>query len=360
MSASSSSYATGTTTPATSRRRFLLGAATGVGAASSLLSRPNQSSATPIITNFPTTGADGRGITIATKLGNGSKRVAIANKESTSVTVRNTDGSLVGDFTVGTQPFGLTTDPMTGHVWVTLAGESRVVELDPVDGAVNSFGTTAITPSARGIVAGNGSVWVTNFDQANVTELDAKSGKVLSQFAVGTPLVSNPFGICLDDWGNLWIALTGENRIIRVNPRNGNIQKSVPLTVGVVPRAVTYHGGFVWAATTTSIVASVPNPNGTVAKIRARDGVLQAEIPVGPNCRDLVVVGDLVYVCCADSPHQVWEVDAVAEQVTRQFPVCLFPHGIAFDGDSLWVSSGTGPPDPTFNTKVTIESCTLL
>src|SRR5690349_3776096 len=84
-----------------SRRRFLVGATAGLGALGSLVTSPKEALASPTITSFPA-GNDSCGVAIATHLGNGSKRVVIANLADTFVTVRNTsDGSLVGNFDVG-------------------------------------------------------------------------------------------------------------------------------------------------------------------------------------------------------------------------------------------------------------------
>jgi DNA-binding beta-propeller fold protein YncE len=336
--------------PASSRRRFLGTAAASLGAAS-MLSFSRQALAAPTINSF-SAGNDSRGVAIATQLSDGSKRIVIANMGETFVTVRNSgDGSLVGNFQVGGGTFGAAYDPMTGHVWLTQTGQDRVLDFDPATGSYTSFGAGSIGLSCRGIVAGNGNIWVTNFNDALLTKLDATTGSVLNQFSIGTASSSAPFGTCLDDWGNVWVALMGENSIIRVNPQSGSIDKRV--TVGAAPRAVTYDNGFVWAST------SVGN---TVAKIRARDGVLIAETSVGQNCRDLVVAGRYVYVDCPDGGlFQVWELDRASAAVTRQiqFPSIVYAHGIAFDGeDNLWVSSGGAVPPLCY--KVTITSTSLL
>ena len=76
-------------------------------------------------------------------------------------------GAGVGNYNVGTQPYGICFDGAS--IWVANRGSANVTKLNAGTGAV--IGTYSVGPSPSGICFDGASIWVSNFGSTNVTKL---------------------------------------------------------------------------------------------------------------------------------------------------------------------------------------------
>jgi len=134
-------------------------------------------------------------------------------------------GSRLGQFQ---SPHGISLDHQ-GNIWIADTGNHRVVEIDPQGHYVRSFGQ-----------AGDGiAQFHTPFDllvehDGNLVILDSENTDALKRFsatgdfitAFGSDLVAyNPRGMGIDSEGNLYLADTGKNRILRISKSGAFLQQ---------------------------------------------------------------------------------------------------------------------------------------
>jgi DNA-binding beta-propeller fold protein YncE len=113
-----------------------------------------------------------------------------------------------------------------GSLWVASLLDSAVMELDAESGRVlrtieSSSGKPFYRPS--GVAATGDDLWVLNHGHATVrstlTHLDAQTGKVIGV----TDLPGHNAGGPLLAGGQLWITLTQERTVVRVDPATGRV-----------------------------------------------------------------------------------------------------------------------------------------
>ena len=93
----------------------------------------------------------------------------VTNNGSNTVTkLKAGDGSLVGTYAVGIEPWGIV---LGSSIRVTNSGDSTVTKLNASDGAL--VGTYAVTGGAQAVAFGGTNIWVTNIELSTVTKLNA-------------------------------------------------------------------------------------------------------------------------------------------------------------------------------------------
>jgi sugar lactone lactonase YvrE len=146
-------------------------------------------------------------------------------------------------------PVGIAVDA-SGALWVADAGNNRVLRYDGATGAVSGATTTAdqvigqatFTASTSGLtlatlnsprgvwIDGSGNLWVADAGNNRVLRYDAaaslgdgpNASRVIGQpdgttgaAATTQAGLSGPTSVCVDASGNLWVADTGNNRVLR-------------------------------------------------------------------------------------------------------------------------------------------------
>jgi len=129
----------------------------------------------------------------------------VSNFSSGTVSKISPSGALIGNFTVGTNPFGLAID-LNGNAWVSNVGGS-VIELNPA-GAIQA---TIAMSNVWGIAIDPfGNIWISNRFGNQVTKLSS-SGTVIGTFST---VSGTPYGIAFDANGDAWTADTsGTNSV---------------------------------------------------------------------------------------------------------------------------------------------------
>jgi YVTN family beta-propeller protein len=123
-------------------------------------------------------------------------------------------------------------------------------------------------------------VWVANPDHGSVGVLDADQLVFLAEIDVG----AQPSALALDEGGQVWIVLEGDDRLVRIDPVTRTITASVALGYGARPVAVLFDAaGWGYVALAGA---------GQVRRFHAVSGQLQAALAMGPHPHALALSAD--------------------------------------------------------------------
>jgi DNA-binding beta-propeller fold protein YncE len=206
-------------------------------------------------------------------------------------------------------------------LWTANAADGTVTRLDPRrPGEPGS--TVAIGADAVDVAAGPDATWVTNGSAGTVTRLAPGSGEVLGRVAVGR----YPTAIAVGPQ-DVWVVDSGEGTVVRVDPR-GNRVVGRPVRVGRDPRDVVLAAGLVWVANAG---------DGTVSVLSARTGrPVRRPIRVGGAPTALAGAGGRVLVL--DATGRISGIDAPSGRLRRLGGVRGTPGAIAAWGGDIWMT----------------------
>jgi DNA-binding beta-propeller fold protein YncE len=158
----------------------------------------------------------------------GSHRMARYTSQGQLIGEWGSAGSGPGEFN---QPFGVSVDPRTGHVYVVDTGNARVQVFEVNGGYLRELRDPRLSmfPGAPAGIAfdpGSGSVWVTNPETHIVLKFDAQ-GEVVLQLGDGIPLRELgrfrwPRSVAVDGQGLVYVTDTDSERIQYFAP-NGSV-----------------------------------------------------------------------------------------------------------------------------------------
>lgn len=176
----------------------------------------------------------------------------------------------------------------SGNLWVADAGNNRILEFKPpFQAGMNAslvLGQSNFTTSAPGTTATNlsfpdaltyahGVLWVSESDNSRVTGFVApfSTGEgatyVLGQAnfstsdSVGPTAYYNPLGVSVDSHGDLWVSVTGQNRVLEYQPPFSS-NESPALVIGQSSFATVASG--VGPADLYQPLGAWVGPNGTL------------------------------------------------------------------------------------------------
>ncbi len=251
---------------------------------------------------------------------------------------------LVKEFSLPTAdsgPHGLTIDPQ-GHVWYTGNRAALIGRLDPTTGKVTEYPMP--DPQARDphtpILGKNGILWFTVQSGNYVGRLDTASGAVTLK-QVATPKAM-PHGIVLTRADDPFFALSGTNKIGRIDPQSMDIKEFI-LPEGARPRRLAVAAGdFIWYGDSARGMLGRLDPNTGSVKEWATPG--------GPKSAPWGVAstpdGAIWYSESGVTPNTVVRFDPVTE-TTQSWPIPsgggVVRHMVASRDGSLWLAcSGVG------------------
>jgi outer membrane protein assembly factor BamB len=272
------------------------------------------------------------------------------------ITYRHEAGS-VGDMAVG-----------DGSVWLTVTSNAvpargELVRLDPV--TVRALRTTPLADYPLRVSVGNGRAWLLMMRQVEsrqVIAVDVASGEVLFETPLeGTVRGQPELSSIAVGSGGVWVALpehtTGANRIVRLDPRSGQVVATIPLPG--VPQALAT-GADVWVGTVDGRLLRIDPASNTVA----------GDTHLGEEVFDLAVDGASVWATTrtAHAAVELLGIDARSAQVVTRTGVPISV--VAADGGQVWVANYGFPPpadtgyvaqfDPTTNRLVRSTSLTTV
>lgn len=115
-------------------------------------------------------------------------------------------------------PYGITIDPQ-GMVWFTESSTTRLGRLDPNTGQISYFSLSGSNDPLMEVASdAHGMIWATSFSSGLLLRFDPRTGAFKPYYA---PFKGNGaggvYGISLSPDGEVWVALTGENSIARLD-----------------------------------------------------------------------------------------------------------------------------------------------
>ncbi len=185
--------------------------------------------------------------------------------------------------TLRAQPWRICCEPATGHLFVTALGDACVLRIDPAQNAV--IATIPVAAYPHEIVAdGKGAVWVSHPLGDRLSRIDVASGSVEE-----VALAGQPFALCRDASGRLWISCL--NAIVHFDPVGRKELRRVGLGQKWFPGGLTHNAGDgkIWFACSGNDVVGIVNPSNYAVSWRNSG--------TWPACAD----------CHPDDPaHTVW------------------------------------------------------
>jgi YVTN family beta-propeller protein len=150
-----------------------------------------------------------------------------------------------------------------GHVWGVF-GKSALVRIQPA--SMRASGSTPTDVGAAEVLVAHRSVWVTNSAGASVQRFDPRT---FEEGPLEDPTVGRgPNGLAADRQA-VWVAISGEDAVARIDPSAGSI---FYIPVGDGPEAVAVGADAVWVANRL---------DGTVSRIDPEKNEVVAKIEVG-------------------------------------------------------------------------------
>lgn len=151
------------------------------------------------------------------------------------------------------------------------------------------------------------------------------------------PTSDFPDGIAIGPDGNIWVAITGDDQVLRIDARTGETQ-AVPFSfppdrvpeAGPDPLALTVtDDGFIWVSFRNLGFILRVDPNTITAS---------GQVPIGSRANALVQAGSSLLVSTGEG---VDVVDMNSMEVTASIPIGN-PAGMAVDGTNVWVVNRAG------------------
>lgn len=145
-------------------------------------------------------------------------------------------------------PNGIAVDS-NGNVWFVLGNRSTLAELIPSNGTIREFpipGAGIYTSLCWGMVyqASKNMIWFTD-DNTNAVYGFAISTHIFTRYTLSQPQ-SSPFGIAVDNQGNVWFAEAGSNKLGEITSSGQLKETSIPSPPGSPAGVTVDKSGTVW------------------------------------------------------------------------------------------------------------------
>jgi DNA-binding SARP family transcriptional activator/ABC-type transport system substrate-binding protein/streptogramin lyase len=252
----------------------------------------------------------------------GAFAASVADRSLVAVSAR---GSRVGRrASLGVAPGGVAVG--AGAVWVSDAGGSVVMRVDPAYGTADRVRLPGVGPIGS-LAFGAGSLWAADFGlftrptaTDGIARIDPGTGRIQARISVWQP------GALAFGAGALWIGRSGA--VLRLDPASNRVEGSVRLAGEVSSLAL--GGGYVWART-----------DSTLWQIQPSGPTVVRGFPIPPGRGQLAWVDGSVWVADASAGTLV-EIDPATGAATRH-RVGGGPISLAAGGGSA-LFAGVGQP----------------
>ena len=199
---------------------------------------------------------------------------------------------------------------------------NSVAVIDASGGAMHD--AIPVGQSPEGIAYGAGSVWVTNSGDNTVMRINPKTHEVIQTVLVG----SNPVDIAVSDT-RAWVANAGDGTVSEIDT-NTSMPVGTPIPVGSLPGAIAADDNGAWVAN---------SGDGTIQHIDARSGRAGSAVTVGEDPQGIALDGTSLWVSSAKS-RVVSHLDArTGQPVGPPINVGAGAKGIAVADGSVWVAN---------------------
>lgn len=220
-------------------------------------------------------------------------------------------------------------------VWVTTA-KHELLKMAP-DGQVLGYvpiakGGPTAGEGYFGVAVGEGSVWAANPAENAVYRVDPGTLRVIARISVGP----DPWGVAVGA-GHVWVAIhhgTDHGALERIDPETNRVDGHVPLgPPNQGPGKVTTSGSAVWVAV-----------DGDNVLVRVDPATLEItkRIPVKGVCGGIAAAGSDIWVAGRICGSGLTRVDTVKGAAGDTVDLMGMTLGVAADADSVWVASTLG------------------
>ena len=133
-------------------------------------------------------------------------------------------------------PYGIAVD-LRGMIWFTQTSNTRIGRLDPASGHISFFAMHGLdTPLMEIASDTHGIIWATSFANGLLLRLDPQTGAFTPYFA---PFTGNSagglYGLTITPPGEVWITITAENKLARLDVANNRFLYYPIPTQGSLP-----------------------------------------------------------------------------------------------------------------------------
>ena len=165
-------------------------------------------------------------------------------------------------------------------------------------------------------------LWVVNPDHGTVARLNADTGALLGQTDLDlfNEEASRPMSVAVAPNGEAWVALSGTDEVVVVNPSGGIVER-IDTGFGSAPQAVAMRRDGAKVFVSTRGGAAEPG-HGRLLRFDRATRALDDAVDLGPSAGAIAVTGDgsRVFVArflSAKDFGEIWEVDGNAMNLTR-------------------------------------------
>jgi parallel beta-helix repeat protein len=229
-------------------------------------------------------------------------------------------------------------------LWVNDGFDAVIYRFDPY---TNTTLKSLIAPTShpRGLAWDGESIWLASWDSPRaIYKIDPANGSVLTSFP--PPFSGHPDGLA---WDGLYLWIGEEDgRIYKVDPSNGSavFSFSVPYEPSGNPRGLTWDGTSMWVG-----YQSV----GLIKRHDADGNVLACfESPSGSYQQGLAWDGQHLWSTGGDNVIYKLPVAFIILRVPEDFLTIQSAINAAYDGDTVFVSSGTYHENVVVNKTISL------
>lgn len=247
---------------------------------------------------------------------------------STVVRIDASSGAVRKVIRVGPDPLELRV--AAGQIWTQNFGDGSMTRIDPA----TERAVTVPAGKVAGLTTDGDDLWVAE-DGNHLSKIDGKTGVEEGTIQIGsTPLfeVGNA-GFPAVGGGSIWLTVPkagspgAAQSLWRIEPESGRVLAKIAIGRDPVPPFV--EDGRVWVITADALLRLD----------MASDQTIPIAVASGPF--GLAAGAGSLWVG-HESPTEVWRLDPATGKVSAKVDVGEAVRGLAFGGDRLWVTTGTG------------------
>ncbi|MBS1501601.1 MAG: beta-propeller fold lactonase family protein, partial [Bacteroidetes bacterium] len=259
----------------------------------------------------------------------------ICNSGGNTVSVIATaQNSVVANFAVGTNPWGVALSPDNTRVYVTNQTSNNVSVINTATRSV--IGTINVGNGPEGVIVNNdgSKVYVANQSSANVSVISTATNSVVATIKTG----SGPRGLSISpDGSRLYVGNSVDNTVSVINTATNAIIATIPVGLAPFGMVINIDGSKLY----------VVNFNGnSVSVINTAADIVTATVPVGTNPVEAALSpdGSALYVTNSNSAS-LSKINTQTNTVTSVMTlVATNPDGLSVtpDGSRIYVSNFSG------------------
>jgi virginiamycin B lyase len=132
----------------------------------------------------------------------------------------DTASGRIVEFPTSGGPYGLTLDKQ-GRVWFCRMGDNRLGILDPATGAMSELALPEGSRPRRMATAPDGGIWVTLYGNGKLIQVDPVARRVAREVVLPAGPDGGPYAVTVDAAGIVWANEFRTDTVVRLDPASG-------------------------------------------------------------------------------------------------------------------------------------------